>query len=976
MMTARRRWTLALGSSVAAMAAASASPVWAQCAPIPVVTGNVTTCSGVEANGLTVGVNGVRVVVDSGAIVSGPGRGSIVVQASVEPGRPYNTTSEIVVRGAVTGANSGIFVIGRPEGSAYTYDGSRTLSAITVEQGASISGSIGISVNPVGDYYDNWAWVTLANSGTISGTSGIALRGDTTAYGRFESIHNSATGVIGTIQAQVGSLINEGLIDGGSLNAIIDLSGYYTYGGQGTIANSGIIRSSGSAATIFQYRNFNPGNYVENAGLIENLGSGAAIAGNTIFYLDNGATGVIRAASGAAVTAPSYLSISNAGRIESPGNAIETGGPILLTNSGTIVGNIVSTTSGIYSGSLIDNRSGVIDGDVLLGAGNDVFIADAAGIGNITGRLDAGGGVDTLRYLFKEDTTLNAGMALPDTFEQLAIWVGNSSTVTLGQDFVSTHRIAVGGGDQSFYNRENRFIKAGLIDTDGPALVSDSSASGGLTVSNEGNIRARLTGADQFAVDLGNEAHFSNSGSITATRGNAVRFTRGDALVNSGSIIADGTAVSTMIALANSGTIRSTSGLGVDFSNAYQGRSTNSGLIEGATAGARIYYATVVNSGTISSAGTALEFGYGGILYNEAGAVVRGGTAAVRQSPVYFGSGGSLLSNAGLIVGDVDFGGDGGGMTTGNVFIARAGGMLDGDLNLGSGNDTFVTSFVNNGPGQFAGVSGVVTGSGSENLRYIIDGTVATDVGKVGIFRRMGYDLATGSALTLSASATPADTLIFAGQGSVDLTADMTATLSDPLIRMNVASYLTDAEGQTIANAVTLVSHGTLSKSLPDTYSFGAPLIALGGQSSFENAGTIRATGTEYSRLTAVAGGGTLINSGTIEVNRADAFNGSFYSGYDKTTLINNGTIREAAGGTGTSRGVINANTLVNNGTIDTGGTAVIYDYLVYGATLTNSGLIRSANGAAITSSYYAASIRNEAGGIIQGGIGGTAISL
>jgi hypothetical protein len=63
------------------------------------------------------------------------------------------------------------------------------------------------------------------------------------------------------------------LIDGGAISAISDLPGYYVYR-QGTITNSGIIRSSGSAATIFQYRNFNPGNYVENAGLIENLGSG------------------------------------------------------------------------------------------------------------------------------------------------------------------------------------------------------------------------------------------------------------------------------------------------------------------------------------------------------------------------------------------------------------------------------------------------------------------------------------------------------------------------------------------------------------------------------------------------------------------------------------------------------------------------------------------------------------------------------
>ena len=975
-MISARRWTLALGTSVAALATASSSPVWAQCAPSPAVADSITTCSGTETNGLVVAVDKARIVVDAGAVVSGPGRGSIMVLPPVGADSYAAATSTIVVRGTVSGANAGIVVASsQPDSYDYFY-GVRTQSAIVVEQGGTIQGDVGVDVNPTGGNYGGWAWVTIDNSGTISGTGGIALRGNASASGRSDWIRNGATGVIGAILGQVGSLNNEGLIDGGVNSAISDLPDTYSYSGQGTIANGGTIRSTGTAATIFQYRSFNPGNYVENTGTIENLGSGAAIAGDTIFYLDNGATGVIRSTSGTAITAPAYLSITNAGRIESAANAIETGGRIILTNSGTITGNVVSTTENPYSSSVIDNRAGMIEGDVLLGGGDDVFIADSAGIGGIAGRLDAGGGVDTLRYLFEEDTILNAGIALPASFEQIAMWVGKSSTLTLGSDFTSTSTIAVGGGDSSFYNLENRFTNQGLIDTHGQALVSDNNASGGLTVRNEGHIRARLNNPEQFAVDLGDEAYFSNAGKITATGGNAVRFTRGYELANSGTIIADGTAVSTTIALANSGTIRSTRGMGADLSGAYQGRSSNSGLIEGRTIGTRLYYSTLVNSGTIRSGGTALELGYSGILYNEAGGVVRGGTAAVRQSSLYAGSGGSLISNAGLIQGDVDFGSGYAGSTSSNVFIARTGGVLDGNLNLGGGNDTLVTSFVNDGPGQFSGISGVVTGNGSENLHYIIDGSVATNVGKVGIFSRIGYDLATGSALTLTGSAIAADTLILAGQGRVDLTADMTGSLSDPLIRMDVASYLTDAEEQALANAVTLVSHGTLSKTIADPDAFGAPLIAIGAGNSFENAGTVRATGGQYYRLTVVAGGGTMINSGVIEVRQADAFNGSFYSPYDKTKVINSGLIREAANGDGRSRGIVNANELINSGTIDMGGTAVVYDYLVYGADLTNNGLIRSANGAAITGSYDVVSIRNEADGVIQGGGIGTAIAL
>ncbi|MEQ6335637.1 autotransporter outer membrane beta-barrel domain-containing protein [Sphingobium sp. MK2] len=939
----------------------------------------ITTCSGTETNGLVVAVDKAQIVVDAGAAVSGPGRGGIMV-LPVDTAYGYrSSTSTITVRGMVSGNHAGISVAAGPDGATYYPYGILTQSAIVVEQDGAIQGDVGIEVNPNGGDYDGWSWVTLDNSGTISGSSGIALRGNDSSSGRFASIHNRATGVIGAISSQVGSLNNEGLIDGGANSAISDGPGYYgsyAYYGQGTIANSGTIRSNGDAATIFQYRNYNFGNYVENSGLIENLGSGAAIAGNSIFSLDNGTSGVIRSASGTAIVAPTYLVVTNAGRIESAGNAIEAGNRLLLTNSGTISGNVVSITKNTYSGSLIDNRAGVIEGDVLLGSGDDVFIADSVGLGTITGRLDAGDGVDTIRYLFDEDTTLNTGIALPASFEQAALWIGKSSTLTLGADFISNKTIAIGGGDSSFYNPENRFINQGLIDTDGQALVSDNSATGGLTVRNEGDIRARLNNPEQFAVDLGNEAYFSNAGMITATGGNAVRFTRGYEFANSGSIIADGTAVSTTIALANSGTIQSVSGMGADLSNAYQGRSSNSGLIEGRTIGARLYYATLVNSGTITSDGAALEFGYSGILYNEVGGVVRGGTAAVRPSSLYPGSGGSLISNAGLIQGDVDFGSGYADAISGNVFIARAGGVLDGNLNLGGGNDTLVTSFVNDGPGQFSGISGVVTGNGSENLRYIIDGTVATDVGKVGIFSHMGYDLATGSVLNLTGASAPADTLVFAGQGSVDMTADIIGSLYDPLIRMDVASYLTDGEGQTLANAVTLVSRGTLSKTMVNSYDYGAPLINVGAGNSFENAGTILVNGGEYARLLAIFNGGTLINSGTIEVSRADAVNGSYYSSDDRSVLINSGTIREAGNSDGTARGVVNAQTLINTGTIDMGGTAVAYDYLYYGSDLTNSGLIRSANGAAITGSYYTVSIRNEADGVIQGGGIGAAIAL
>lgn len=220
-MISARRWTLALGTSVAALATASASPVWAQCTPSPAVADSITTCSGTETNGLVVAVDKAEVVVDTGAVVSGPGRGSIMVLPPVGTDSYTTAKSTIIVRGTVAGANSGIVVASSEPGSNnYSY-GVRTQSAIVVEQGGTIQGDVAVEVNPAGNNYNDWAWVTINNSGTIAGTSGIALRGNTSASGRFDSIQNGTTGVIGSILGQVGSLDNAGLIDGGVNSAIV-----------------------------------------------------------------------------------------------------------------------------------------------------------------------------------------------------------------------------------------------------------------------------------------------------------------------------------------------------------------------------------------------------------------------------------------------------------------------------------------------------------------------------------------------------------------------------------------------------------------------------------------------------------------------------------------------------------------------------------------------------------------------------------
>ncbi len=64
-----RRWSLALGTSIAAMGVASSAQ--AQCSPDSVTSYNLTTCTGTDNDGLIADAFAARVVVAEGATVRG-----------------------------------------------------------------------------------------------------------------------------------------------------------------------------------------------------------------------------------------------------------------------------------------------------------------------------------------------------------------------------------------------------------------------------------------------------------------------------------------------------------------------------------------------------------------------------------------------------------------------------------------------------------------------------------------------------------------------------------------------------------------------------------------------------------------------------------------------------------------------------------------------------------------------------------------
>ncbi|RZI39348.1 hypothetical protein EGT07_29440, partial [Herbaspirillum sp. HC18] len=153
-------------------------------------------------------------------------------------------------------------------------------------------------------------------------------------------------------------------------------------------------------------------------------------------------------------------------------------------------------------------------------------------------------------------------------------------------------------------------------------------SSGSPSFTNAGSITGTGTQSGVYAVSLSSVNRFENSGTVTASQ-NGVSFSTQGTFVNSGTITATGTAVSLFGPnFNNSGTIRSTGGIGAILSGSSGSTWTNSGRIEGASAGLQLS-SSLTNSGTITATGTGVFIGSYGSLTNAAGGIVTGGTRAI-----------------------------------------------------------------------------------------------------------------------------------------------------------------------------------------------------------------------------------------------------------------------------------------------------------------------------------------------------------
>ncbi len=887
------------------MAASSAAN--AQCSRDPVTSSTPTNCTGTDNDGLTVDAFNSRVIVAEGATVRGGTDAAVTTRAQLAAftinGRVDGdsrigflvTTSEPYL--APCDPYAGASVIVCPPG-LQTYYPSANANITVGAQGKIGGGQALVSRRSTNNRF-GWIDVSIVNEGLIEGTSGTAIRD----AGSLLSIGN-----------RVGAIIR------GVGNAI-DTDGALSLTNAGTISGSVVSRRTVSDGNT---------SFIRNTGLIES-GGGTAIRNGSIFLTINNEAGAT---------------------IRGNGSAIDTNGALYLTNAGTIAGSVVSRTTATSSASTIDTLAGTILGDLTLGAGNDTLAGRyVAGqiITGITGAIDGGAGIDTLALRLSENADLTT-FPLLTGFERLGLRLENTPTVTIGAaGSVIRNQLSVSGSGSVTIN--------GTLSGTGQVLTTEY-YDGAPTIVNAGTIEGTAA-SNSYLVRINSANRFQNDGAINAA-GNGLSISSQGTFANNGTLQASGTALELWnTSFANTGTIRSTAGIGAIMSGSSGLNWNNSGTIEGAIAGVQLT-SNLINTGLITAPVLAVDLGYYGILTNGAGGRIVGDIRPQTSGVNLFNA---TVANAGTIDGNVSFGGAGTDYSYGsNRYFALPGGVLNGNLTLGR-NETLVTYLGDGGSSGFAGINGTVTATNAL-LRYRVNADTTTAATARPGFAEVGYDLYDDAKLTLTSADTP---LVFAGKGSVDVTGDIVATTRSAIA---VAEILT-ASGETrpdqVGLAITNRGTVTLDRSGGGN-GFGLAAVQIERQHSFTNAGTIIVRGGIAPQTAigiSVYGQGSVVNDGLISLDGATGIS-------DAGTVTNSGTIRQIAGGRA-SNGIFTWSdlNLTNSGTIDVAGTAIDGGSSMR---IDNSGRIASTDGIAIGSGRYfsQASITNRAGATIAGN--GTAI--
>ncbi|MCA3581277.1 MAG: S-layer family protein, partial [Bradyrhizobium sp.] len=595
--------------------------------------------------------------------------------------------------GTISAGNTAVFI------QALSTEAGRTAA---IANSGTLTGASGVTVGGA------IASSTLTNSATITGTSAVGVtNGGAGVMTMSNTLTGRITGATSGVLASTGGIVltNAGTIRGNGtfdgLDRTPDAGVMVTAAGT-VITNTGTI--SGAAQGIGTAMLFNPA-----TSRLEALAIGTEVINRSTGTIRGEATNAIRLVGGGAVT--------NAGTITSQGaSAIS-----MFAFEGQ---NLTGRTSiGTVTNQIGGRITGLTRGIVLTGGG---VVSNA---GTITGGSTAGDGSNAA-IIIQGLSTQPASTATISNSGTLLGFRGVFLAATLASGSLTNSASISGQGSSGVQNDSSGLL---TITNQGFGSISGATSgivagAGAIALTNAGNIRGNgtSTGSGTQAPDAGVlvtqvGSSITNSGTISGNQSGvstASLFVAGVAQAratntvvnNSGSIIGDNDDGVRLLgggSVTNSGTIRGTAGSqtdGVQMSNlagqtttgqAEIGSVTNerTGIIDGQRWGVfLIGGGTVTNDGTISGAKLASATGgVGGVLI-ATGTGQTGKSATLTNSGTINGlveltTSRNTLSNSGTIAGAVNLGTGAEGSVGSSVLNNR--GVINGAVTFGAGDDVY-----------------------------------------------------------------------------------------------------------------------------------------------------------------------------------------------------------------------------------------------------------------------------------------------
>jgi hypothetical protein len=353
----------------------------------------------------------------------------------------------------------------------------------------------------------------------------------------------------------------------------------------------------------------------------------------------------------------------------------------------------------------------------------------------------------------------------------------------------------------------------------------------------------------------------------------------------------------------------------------------------------------ITNSGRIANLGSGLALDITSNLTNQVGGVIESaGPVAIRLGSAY------SFTNRGTINGSVVSTAPSGYSGTATWDIAD--GVINGDLLLGSYDDTLIAKLDTTNGGVF-GVTGRIDGGGGQN-RVLFD--IAQDTALGGLldnitlpdnFQRFELRLSQNAQVTLDGEAP--DGLVFSGVGGLTTSGKMASRGT----ALSTGYYGSSSIDFTNNGEITATFDPAISLD-PAASTYDAYALVLGSVSGFLNEGSITSIGGHgVSVYNGYYGNTPFVNNGSITAYGTALSSGGVFE--------NNGAIRSTNSlGVNIDNGYYRLFT--NNGSIEgaTGGVRL------YGGEFTNNGSVSASSGVGV-SVDYSGTIRNEADGVISG---------